>query len=124
MSDPQVYQTTADPLDEDGYPTDETLERVRVWPYTDLVGLFTFLHSIWWHAGWCWHRQRGRKLWISTGGWSGNEDLFDALNANWIVSSQCYHSHRRGGHYIFEFPEGVTDIPDFVERKPTDEGGS
>jgi hypothetical protein len=41
-------------------------------------------------------------LHISTGGWSGNEDIIQELLSNQMVKMLTYTSWRRGGHYEFE----------------------
>ena len=66
--------------------------------------LLEYVKSIWWEPGWGW-KQSGRKYWISTGGWSGNEELIGAMHNNFIFWSQCFVQHRRGGHYILEIPK-------------------
>jgi len=38
---------------------------------------------------------------VSTGGWSGNEELIGAMRMNFILWSQWWWSSRRGGHYVF-----------------------
>ena len=46
--------------------------------------------------------QDEHDLWrISTGGWSGNEEIMYAMQANYICWSQCWYQHTRGGHYEF-----------------------
>lgn len=40
-----------------------------------------------------------------TGGWSGNEDILDALGKNFVFWSQCWKSSHRGGKFVFELPE-------------------
>lgn len=101
----------------DGYPTEEELERIRKWPATDLKGLFDFIKPIWNYSDTPYWRQRGRKYWISTVGWSGNESIIGALEENFLVWALCWMQSQRGGHYIFELPEpsreGVKDV-----RKP------
>ena len=90
-------------MDADGYPDGEELARIVRWPHTDLVGLFQFIRTLWQYKN-CW-KQRGRRYWLSTGGWSGNESLIEALQSNQIVWLVCFYSHRRGGHYVFELPK-------------------
>lgn len=42
------------------------------------------------------------KYSISTGGWSGCEDVMEALRQNFIFWALNWVSHYRGGHYTFE----------------------
>jgi len=39
---------------------------------------------------------------LSTGGWSGNEDIIRALKKNFIFWSMYWQMNRRGGHYQFK----------------------
>lgn len=91
-------------LDTDGYPTDEALDKIRDWDYNDINGWFDFIKSIWWAADWGWTVEYG-NLAISTGGWSGNEEIIDAMHKNYILWNMSWHEHRRGGHYRFTIPE-------------------
>lgn len=43
-----------------------------------------------------------RRYRISTGGWSGNEELLMALQANHMAWTWTWISSRVGGHYVFE----------------------
>lgn len=97
-------------LDDDGYPTEEALNRIKKWPWQDgWVELFEFINSIWWMADWGWRQTYGYngnnesyiEYNISTGGWSGNESIIDALQENTMAWSFCWQQSRRGGHYIF-----------------------
>lgn len=90
-------------LDEDGYPTEVALERIKTWPWEDMVALFDFMRSIWWAPDWGW-TQDGVKFDISTAGWSGNESIIEALEANRFVWGFSWQSSRRGGHYEFTIP--------------------
>jgi hypothetical protein len=104
-------------LDEDGYPTEEALEIIQIWPFDkDNQEWFGFINSIWHLKSWGWSEGlnpsdmpgvdlEGKQRYqyhISTGGWSGNESIIRAMESN----SMMWHLHwvqsRRGGHYIFE----------------------
>lgn len=41
------------------------------------------------------------KLYYSTGGWSGHEELISELEQTWFWMF-CWEQSRRGGHYIFK----------------------
>lgn len=91
------------------YPSEETLEFIRNFDcgkYTCLY-LAEFLEQVWWAADWG-YTMKGKhkkKLYLSTGGWSGNEDIIDALQSNHVFWSMCWLETRRGGHYTFEIKE-------------------
>ena len=89
------------------YPTEHSLRKIRRWDFADGYSpLMDYVKSLWWPSGWGWHQQ-GRHYRISTGGWSGNEDVMYALGRNFQFWSQCWKVHRAGGHYAFEIPKGV-----------------
>lgn len=95
----------------DGYPTEKELRRIKEWPYTDLLGWFTCIKSCWWAADWGWTegvvKEAGRvsrRYQISTGGWSGNESIINAMHANHWAWFFSWLSSRRGGHFSFEHP--------------------
>ena len=100
-------------LDEDGYPTDVALDRIEYWSYNDPKGWFEFIFSIWLDFdSWGWkekdepHDQKentmAHRYYISTSGWSGNEDIIRAMQQNHVLWSDTWVQSRRGGHYIFE----------------------
>ena len=91
-------------LDADGYPEEEDIQKIESWDYRDLPGLFAFIKTVWWMADWGWH-EKGRERHISTGGWSGNEEIIGAMRKNHMVWTLTWVQSRRGGHYIFELPE-------------------
>lgn len=113
----QLYNSKSDRdfLDDDGYPTDDALELIEKWHFNDAKGLFNFIHSIWHLASWGWKEGEephelfdGDKVYrynISTAGWSGNESIIKALQANYMMWHVCWVQSRRGGHYIFELRE-------------------
>lgn len=106
-------------IDEDGYPTEEALERIRNWDFADRKELLDFICELWhwddyaerkeWKRGSneCCHfkgpgsfyEREGYVYIFSTGGWSGNESLINALKENKIIWRKVFWSHRTGGHY-------------------------
>lgn len=95
------------------YPTDKELTKVRKWAF-DAPGSFeTFMDYVksigkyWPRETFGWTRE-GRVFHVSTGGWSGNEDILDAMGKNWTFWVVCWQEHRRGGHYIFQLPDPTT----------------
>lgn len=68
-------------FDRDGYPTEETLEAIKQWPWEERTAVFPFIASAWHWDDWAKETRPG--LWVfATGGWSGNESLIDALHDN------------------------------------------
>lgn len=101
-----------DMFDEDGYPTDEALEIVRLWHWDDVPGWFKFIKELWWSSEWGWkekdesHNYKKNVIvhrhYISTGGWSGNESIVHAMQKNDMMWNLTWEQSRRGGHYISE----------------------
>lgn len=101
-----------DPVDEDGYPTENTLLVIELWPWEDEIGWFKFIESIWsfhsfgWAEGAAPHDYDKNKVVylyeISTAGWSGNEAIIRAMEKNDMMWHLHWVQSRRGGHYIFE----------------------
>jgi hypothetical protein len=48
-----------------------------------------FVRSLWKYADWSWS-QEGRRFSISTAGWSGNEELIEAMQENFIFWALCW----------------------------------
>lgn len=92
------------------YPTEAALQRIREWSLVDdarqwhrphAEALLEFVRALWAYADTGWE-QRGDYLYVSTYGWSGNEDLVRALQDNaGFFWHQCWVSTRAGGHYEF-----------------------
>jgi hypothetical protein len=90
-------------LDSEGYPTEESLNEIESFEVTDkdtAMELVNAIEEIWWKPSFGWHWRRG-KLYLSTGGWSGNEDIINALSKNFFWTF-FWKKSRRGGHYIFD----------------------
>lgn len=100
--------------DQDGYPTDEELQKIRKWPIEGTYeGFFTFIRSCWWAADWGWREEDTvddlfnkpvHRYTISTGGWSGNESIIEAMMENVVPWTMTWVQSRRGGHFIFQIP--------------------
>lgn len=106
---------SGDPLrGDDGYPHDIELQRISTWPATtmaDLRALMDYVKERWSYPRF-WEEEvieeYGRPIrqyTISTGGWSGNESLIAALEANTMWSIIAPWSWRRGGHFVYRIPE-------------------
>lgn len=102
-------------MDEDGYPTEESLDRVRLWPHTeDFTALMSYVKGLWLYDEPYWREEDGtdedlperpfRRYLISTAGWSGNESVIAAMQENRVFWMFCWWSSRRGGHYEFRVP--------------------
>lgn len=112
-------------MDEDGYPEKTELEYIKNFKCdkNNVFTLLDFVHDIWWCPEWGFvegkrvddffttdmlnHRKKRKykTLQLSTGGWSGNEDIIRALMDNKYFFLFYWVSSTRGGHYCFEFPE-------------------
>jgi len=89
-------------MDKDGYPEKRELKKIQNWDYNDFLGLMEYIEERWKHADYGYFR-RGRKyFYLSTAGWSGNEDIVSALMKNTMFWSVYWISSKRGGHYVFE----------------------
>lgn len=113
------------------YPTEEDLQKILNWsvsiPEADknkpIKGepwypFFDFVESIWWCADWGFRRE-GNVYYLSTGGWSGNESIIDAMQSNFVFWAQWWEQTRRGGHYIFRHMNNDDDENDGREGSPT-----
>lgn len=96
-------------LDEDGYPTEETLDYVvnyRVENVNSALYLFEKVLELWWNLDYS-HSTEVKDgeivHYISTLGWSGNESLISALRGNHLFWILYWAESRRGGHYKFAF---------------------
>jgi len=107
-------------VNDDGYPTDDALEIIKLWHWDDARGWFKFIESLWAYHDWGWkekdephewedHKQYKDKIvhryYISTAGWSGNESIIRPMQDNDFMWYLNWVQSRRGGHYIFELRE-------------------
>ena len=83
------------------YPTEEELEKIRRWPGKDYHDWMAFIRSLWTYADCGYWKQEENTYDISTGGWSGNEEIIAAMQDNFVLWSMYWCQSRRGGHYVF-----------------------
>ena len=103
-------------FDRDGYPTEETLSTIREWPIdalADTAAAMDFAGRAWaypkcWECvekwtdpDWSSHMMRVYRF--STAGWSGNESIVEAIEANVMLQTLGAWSWQRGGHYEYRF---------------------
>lgn len=105
-------------MSEPTYPSDEQLETIRKWEYSDFPGLMAFIKQIWFYSDSAYWRQKGDIYWISTVGWSGNEDIIAAMQDNYMIWTMNWYRTTRGGHYIFApmTVEGIRQIEEWEEK--------
>ena len=82
------------------YPSEPEIEAIKSWDYKDARGCFEYIADIWAYPEY--FTLDGDKYHISTGGWSGNEEIIGALRSNHMVWITTWEQSRRGGHYIFD----------------------
>ena len=102
-------------INDEGYPTPAYLESISSWPLDS--GYNNLMEYV--EKGWHWdnmikhnylhdhHQSLEHKIladiWsLSTGGWSGNEDIIEALHDNALFYMMCWYSSQKGGHYKYE----------------------
>ena len=95
-------------FDEVGYPSDEILAYIAKWepaiefdfkPLMDLIG------RIWAYPDCFYADPYNRTYALLTAGWSGNEDIIQALRNNLLFWTMCWMSSHRGGKHVFVLPE-------------------
>lgn len=114
-------------LDVDGYPTERSLTIIRKWQIigdsnTNVHALLDYVQELWsYPERFYWYKKpyiehyangniKYRKLYLSTGGWSGNESIIGSLQRNVMFWIMYWYKSERGGHYWFIIPEKVRSI--------------
>jgi hypothetical protein len=93
-------------MNEDRYPEDSELLKIKNWKIDDFTRLFEYIKSLWAYPDY--FRKTGAyKYSLSTGGWSGNEDIIGSMQENYVFWGTCWMESKRGGHYKFEIPKGL-----------------
>ena len=88
------------------YPTEEQLEKITAWPALEFYGLMEYIKPIWMYADSNYWTKENGEYHISTGGWSGNEEIIEAMQQNYIWWATFWQSAERGGHFKFRDTRG------------------
>ena len=92
------------------YPHEADLEKLAKTQHTfevaPLRAWFEFARSLWEYLPEYWPESEPGAVFVkvSTGGWSGNEDIIAAMQKNYIFWGRIFFCMRRGGHYTFVAP--------------------
>lgn len=97
-------------MDNEGYPEQSELDAIKNWDIKDAFNLIAYLEEKWCYDTairkyWGKDNIHGRPVLffeLHTIGWSGNEDILNALLQNQMFSLMWYVKWERGGHYYFE----------------------
>jgi hypothetical protein len=90
-------------LDSNGYPTGESIRKIERWEYTDgHDALLEAISPLVEGYGRCEKRTVDGVWEFATGGWSGNEEIIQALENNFMFWGMCWQLSRRGGYYEFK----------------------
>ncbi|MDP2727320.1 MAG: hypothetical protein Q8P59_07225 [Dehalococcoidia bacterium] len=87
------------------YPRESELRKIQKWDFQKKpVTLFLeYIRALWTYDDrFVLEGKRVLKLYLSTGGWSGNESLIEAMRRNFIFWGMSWVKSERGGHYWFE----------------------
>lgn len=86
------------------YPTSAELKKIRNWDIDTpekLFALLDYFETRWQYGDYELKGKNVLQLCLSTYGWSGNEDLIDALKKN-LFWTCFWQKSLRGGHYFFK----------------------
>jgi hypothetical protein len=111
------------------YHTEKELKEIQNWDVKDAHNLIERLRDMWEYKSYFienWgfdHINKERPvllLELHTGGWSGNEDIVEALQKHKLFWMMWWWKTERGGHYYFEidFSQiGFKQVADFCKEK-------
>lgn len=95
----------------DGYPEESVLRKIKKWDILKdgVDGLLELVQENWKYGEDAFRLtgKRVRKLELHTYGWSGNEDVINALGKNLMFWPLYWVKSVRGGHHYFilKFPK-------------------
>ena len=96
--------------DASGYPDEAELDKIRKWFMDDAMGLIQFINELWKYADNGYFKFTTGHLELHTAGWSGNEDIVEALMDNKMFWLLFWEKTERGGHYYFNDSRVAKDL--------------
>jgi hypothetical protein len=105
------------------YHTEIELKEIQNWDINDIHNLIHRLRDMWQYKNYFienWQSDNTLMLELHTGGWSGNEDLIEALENHELFWMMWWWKTERGGHYYFEidFSQiGFKTVSEFIKEK-------
>lgn len=114
-------------MDNEGYPEQQELDKIRAWDYKDVFAMLDYIAERWNYGDWLFKREwkyddlykrHELHLELHTGGWSGNEDIINAILENLWFKILWYAEWSRGGHYKFiinPFNIGFRSVADYCK---------
>ena len=94
-------------MDENGYPTDGTLQAIIDMPMYEFKDMARFVASAW-NVDYGSFYITADSLVLITGGWSGNESIISAMKLNMLLWALFWYRSTRGGR--FEFNSGKEQL--------------
>lgn len=85
------------------YPDSDDLRKIETWEiksYAECHSLMDFVFSIWSYPDRC-QKLTINQYKLSTGGWSGNEEIISSMRSNLIFWGMFWQSSNRAGGHIF-----------------------
>ena len=86
------------------YPTDDELEKIESWNVFESLdnyhAFMNYVRELWTYPDWGWKKDEDTYN-ISTGGWSGNEEIIQSMKKSRIFWILYWQQTQRGGHYTF-----------------------
>jgi hypothetical protein len=118
------WQPLTTPEDAGDYPAESTLEAIKAWDPMRVNSLLAFVAKAWhWPEFGVSHTLRPEEavivdaqpgdvfLRLATGGWSGNEDIINALEQNRVASAFTWKFTSASGLHIYEYSQCQPDFP-------------
>lgn len=90
--------------DKDSYPTPLEILKIQTWNPDDPFGLIGYVFGKWTWKDYCKIKSLEPICFeLHTGGWSGNEQIIEAMKINPFWEKYLV-KEKRGGHYYFSEP--------------------
>lgn len=84
------------------YPTSYQLRAIKKWEGMNFLEFIELVSSAWnHHYGLMRQEKTKTNYYFATGGWSGNEEVIEAMRENKLFWYTCFYQHRTGGAYWF-----------------------